>query len=141
MNDEAAFRRQFVNSLRAHCLCEYMSSMNKVGVPDIHIVHRGMAVWPELKFVTSWPKSQEANVLGHRFSGPQLTFLKRVDAQGGLGLGVVGFRDGRQWKCVALRQWNIRPDGTVTKGQIGRHREMALDNGFALAFLTVVERA
>jgi len=141
MSDEAAFRRLFVSSLRPHCLCEYMSSMNKVGVPDIHIVHRGRAVWPELKFVTSWPKSREANVLHHRFSGPQLTFLKRVDAQGGLGLGVVGFRDGKKWKCVALRQWNIRHDGTVTKSEIERHRVMSFDNGFALTFLTILERA
>jgi hypothetical protein len=141
MSNEAEFRRRLVRAIQPHCFCEYMSSMNKVGILDTHIIFEGVAVWAELKFFDKWPKRDTSNVLGHRFTGPQLAFMGRVDRNGGRAFGVVGFRDDqRRWCLVLLRRSAINDDGTVTKAVIKSHAGLLLnDQGFAEKFFSAIK--
>ena len=140
MSAEAKFRRAFETAIRRHVpLLAYMASMTRAGVPDEYTIVDGRSHWLELKAFDKWPKSPEANVLDHRFSGPQLAFMRRVDAAGGRGLGVVGFGD--PWRCVVVRVHNIGADGTLSRHQIERHRHLVLDTWFPEKFLTLITRS
>ena len=142
MSTEAKFRRAWETALRRHIpLLAYMASMNREGVPDEHAVVDGRCYWLELKALSVWPKSTDANVLKHRFTGPQLAFLRRTDRAGGRGLGVIGFKVAGIWQCVVLRTHDIGEDGTVSRREIERHRRLALDDYFPQRFLTILTRS
>lgn len=140
---EAEFRRRFVSALRPHCLCEYMSSMNKTGVPDVHVViDGGRAAWLELKAVDGLPSRDGSNVLGHRFTGPQLAFAARVVRRGAVGAGVIGFKRQRNWYCALVPLGDIGADGTVTKTVLTTLPAHALAaEFFAPRFLESLKRA
>jgi hypothetical protein len=136
---EAKFRRAFERALRSHTpLLEHMASMHRAGVPDEYLLD-GRSYWLELKAVEVKTKSEDANVLEHRFSGPQIAFLRRVDRAGGRGLGVVGFPD--PWRCIVLRVHDIGDGGTLSRREIARHRQMVLDAWFHIRFLTTLTRS
>lgn len=138
---EAEFRRRFVASLKTHCLCEYMSSMNKKGVPDVHLIVRGRVFWLELKALEDLPARGNSNILSHRFDGTQLAFLDRVNRNGGDGLGVIGFRDSQRiWHCTTIRRDGINDDGTVTKDRYLGLRPLAVDHTFGPRFITLINR-
>jgi hypothetical protein len=142
MSAEAKFRRAFETALRRHTpFLSYMSSMNVAGVPDEYMLVDGHCYWIELKAVAKWPVKPTSNILEHRFSGPQLTYLQRVDRAGGRGLGVIGWRDGRKWVCACLRTHDIGSDGTVTKNELDRHPHFIVDDCFHSRFLRLVERS
>jgi hypothetical protein len=142
MSTEAKFRRAWEAALRRHIpLLAYMASMNREGVPDEHAILEGRCYWLELKAFDGWPKSLDANVLGHRFTGPQLTFLRKVDRAQGRGLGVVGFQVDGVWNCVCLRVHDIGDDGAVSRREIERHRWLPLDDSFPHQFLTLLTRS
>lgn len=135
---EADFRRVFVRALRPHvALIEYMSAMSQGGIPDVYLLSAGRHFWIELKAVDHWPRSPDANVLAHPFTGPQLTFMRRVEAGGGRALGVVGF-DG--WSCVAIRPHRLG-DGRLSRAEIERHRRLPVDSRFAGRFLETLARS
>lgn len=138
---EARFRRAFESALRRHTpLLAYMASMTRAGVPDEYMIVDGRSYWLELKAVDGpLPKSPDANVLGHRFSGPQLSFMNRVDRAGGRGLGVVGFPD--PWRCVVVRVGAIGVDGTLSRRVVERHRHLPVDRWFNERFLTLISRS
>lgn len=118
-----------------------MASMTRAGVPDEYLIVDGRSFWLELKAVSKWPKTGAANVLAHRFSGPQLRFMHKADLAGGRGLGVIGWiRDG-VWVCACLRVHDIGADGTVTGDELGRHPVMPLDPWFHTRFLRVLARS
>lgn len=142
MSAEADFRRAFEAAIRRHIpLLAYMSSMNRAGVPDEYAIVDGRSYWIELKAVAKWPKRETSNVLAHRFSGPQLTFMRRVDAAGGRGLGVVGWQRDGAWRCVALRVHDIAGDGSLSRADLARARELTLDDWFHVRFLRLLRRA
>jgi hypothetical protein len=104
---------------RSFDVCEYMSSMNRSGIPDLHVVvDGGRSCWLELKFVGQWPADETSNALRHKFSPQQMNFLRRTAKAGGLGMGVVGYKIGRDRVATFLRQEDIREDGGVTKAQL-----------------------
>lgn len=113
--------------------------MTREGVPDEYLIVDGRSYWLELKAVDPKTKSADANVLGHQFSGAQTAFLGRVDRAGGRGLGVVGFP--RPWRCIVLRAHDIARDGTLSRREIGRHREIVIDAWFHTRFLNVITRS
>ena len=115
-------------------LLDHMASMTGTGIPDMHMIVDGRAYWLELKFIKRWPKSPDANVLEHRFTGAQLAYLRRVDRARGRGLGVVGFED----RCVVLRVHDIGDGGTLTRREIDRHRHLRMDAWFHTRFLTLM---
>jgi hypothetical protein len=140
VSHEAQFRRAFEAALRRRVsLLAYMASMMRSGVPDEYLLYEGRSYWLELKAIVDWPKGLDANVLAHRFTGPQLAYMRRVDAGGGRGLGVVGFGD--PWACVVVRVHNLGADGTLTRRQIERHRVLPLDTWFADRFLNLITRS
>lgn len=120
--------------------------MNRAGVPDEHMIDdRGRAVWIELKAVARWPVRSPTNALEHRFSGPQLTFMRRVDAAGGRALGVVGWEHGAGWRCAALRVHDIGAQGTLSRDDIDRvapHLDVSSSDAaaFAARFMRLVTR-
>lgn len=139
MSGEEDFRRRFVRALRPRCFCEYMASMTATGVPDAHLVVEGRAYWLELKYTDHWPVRGSSNVLGHRFSAPQLAFLRRVDRAGGRGLGVIGYK--KTHLCV-LTPSSIADDGSVSRDRL--QEQLSLDLGhkhFADMFLTLLARS
>jgi hypothetical protein len=144
MSHEAEFRRAWARALAPHTqLLEYMSTMAKAGVPDVHTLvddDGGRAIWCELKAFDHWPKSPEANVLEHRFTGPQRAFMRRVDRAGGRGLGVVGWKEAGRWQCVVLRAHCLGAEGTVSRAEIERHRPLVIDALFASHWATLVRR-
>lgn len=128
---EADFRRAFELALRPHAgFLTAMLTMARAGVPDLHLIDGGLCFWLELKVVDTWPVSESANVLEHRFTGPQVTFLRKVDAAGGLGLGVVGWREGHKWVCVFLGVDDIGAEGTIARRQL--HDPLTLLDGRGL---------
>lgn len=139
---EAKFRGRFVPALKPHCLIEYMASMHKQGVPDIYILHEGHSYWLELKFVDDMPKRDTSNVLKkHNFTGPQLSFLRRVDDNGGKGRGVIGFRDQGTWKCLVAGRERIGDDGTLTLAEFNSHEHLVMDKDFGPRFLDHLRRS
>jgi hypothetical protein len=135
---EARFRRAFELALRQHVpLIQYMASMTQSGISDMYMMFDARAYWLELKFVKRWPKSVDANVLEHRFTGSQLAYLRKVDRARGRGLGVVGFEN----ECVVLRAHDIGDDGTVTRREIDRHRHLRMDAWFHVRFLSTITRS
>lgn len=140
---EADFRRAFELALRPHAgFLTAMLTMARAGVPDLHMIDDGgRCFWLELKVVTgAWPRSPDANVLEHRFTGPQITFLKKVDAAGGRGLGVVGWQEGRRWVCVLLAVGDVGAEGTVSRRQLDARPHLGLDDGQMLLSSIVRER-
>jgi hypothetical protein len=144
--DEAWFRKRLMSELRRQTrCCEYLSSMNRAGVPDVHVVVDGRAFWLELKFTSKWPAREHSNTLDHRFSAPQLSFLRRVTAAGGMGMGVIGFRtdDGssRTW-VAAVDARDLADDGTVSRAALAGSLSLDLgDRDFGSAFLTLLARS
>lgn len=135
---EARFRRAFELAIRQHVpLFDYMSSMNRPGIPDVHMIFDARPYWVELKYVRRWPKSPDANVLEHRFTGAQLAYLRKVDRAGGRGLGVIGFED----RCVVVRVHHIGEDGTISRREIDRHRALRMDAWFHERFLPTITRS
>lgn len=118
--------------------------MNRAGVPDEHMIDdRGRAVWIELKAVARWPVRSSSNALDHRFSGAQLTFMRKVDRAGGRALGVVGWEQDGGWRCVVVRVHDIGADGTLSRDSVDRVA-VHLDVGgpaFAARFMRLVTRA
>jgi len=110
-----------------------MSTMASAGIPDLHAIVDGRAVWIELKAVVDWPRGPDANVLSHRFTGPQLAFLAHVDRARGRGLGVIGWQEEHKWLCTILRVHDIGAEGTVSRREIDRHPVFRVDNGRRLA--------
>lgn len=96
--------------------------MNRAGVPDVHLVHQGRAYWLELKYASQWPTRGYSNVLAHRFSAPQLAFLRRVERAGGRGHGVIGFKS---TSVAVIAASDISDDGTVSRDQL--ESQLALD--------------
>jgi hypothetical protein len=142
MSAEADFRRAFEAALRRHTpLLAYMASMNRAGVPDEYLILNGRSFWLELKAVDKWPKKPGSNILGHRFSGPQLTFMRKVDRAHGRGLGVIGWKEDRVWKCASLRVHDIGTDGTVTRDELNRHPHVVVGPWFHKRFLQLLERS
>lgn len=137
---EKEFRRTFEAAIRRHVpLLEYMASMTRAGVPDEYLIVDGRSYWLELKAVEVSTKKEDANVLSHRFSGPQIAFLERVDRAGGRGLGVVGFP--KPWRCIILRAHDIADDGSLSRREIARHRPLVLDAWFHTRFITTLIRS
>jgi len=139
---EADFRRHLHRSLRQHVgLFSYMASMLKSGIPDVYILDDGRDYWLELKAPkTPWPK--KGNVLAHKFTGQQLSFLRRVDRAGGRGLGAVGWKEDGSWRMVLLRVHEIGDKGTLTREGVSRHRILSLDDpGFVEKMRLVLRRS
>ena len=144
--DEAWFRRRLMTELRRQTrCCEYLSSMNRAGVPDVHVVVDGRAYWLELKFTSKWPAREQSNALDHRFSAPQLSFLRRVTTAGGMGMGIVGFRvDGssKETRVAAFDARDLADDGTVSRERLtGTLSLNFMDPDFAAAFVTLLTRS
>jgi hypothetical protein len=113
-----------------------MSSMNQAGIPDIHIAHCGMAAWLELKFVPKLPKREGSNVLSrHKFSGEQLTFMRKATSQGIVALGVIGYSEGGDVWVVVIAEQAIEKDGSVTLASLREHQAIKLGPAFGAAFL------
>lgn len=140
MKDEADFRRKIVKALRQRArACEYLSSMNRAGVPDVHLIHQGRAYWLELKYTDQWPVRGSSNVLEHRFSSPQLAFMRRAERAGGRGHGVIGFRN---TSVAIIPASDIADNGTVSRDQLQSQLALDLsDNFFADSFLTLLTRS
>jgi hypothetical protein len=138
--DEADFRRKLIKALRQRArACEYLSSMNRAGVPDVHLVHQGRAYWLELKYAGQWPARGSSNVLAHRFSSPQLAFLRRVERAGGRGHGVIGFKS---TSVAVIAVSDISDDGTVSRDQLEGQLTLDLsDIYFADSVLTLLARS
>lgn len=115
--------------------------MNVAGVPDEYMLDNGHSYWIELKAVSKWPKKPDSNVLEHRFSGPQLTYLRRVDRAGGRGFGVIGWLDDRKWVCACLRTHDIGADGTISKQELDRHPHLVVDDWFHTRLMLLLERS
>ena len=142
MSAEAKFRRAFETAFRRHSpFLSYMSSMSVAGIPDEYLLVNGHSYWIELKAVSKWPKKPSSNILEHRFTGPQLTYLRRVDRAGGRGVGVIGWLDDKKWVCVCLRTHDIGDDGTVTKSELDRHPHLLVDAWFHKRFLRLLGRS
>lgn len=142
MSAEAKFRRAFETALRRHSpFLSYMSSMNVAGIPDEYMLVEGRGYWIELKAVSKWPKKPTSNILEHRFSGPQLSYLRRVDRAGGRGFGVIGWQDQRKWVCACLRAHDIGDDGTVSKLELDRHPHFVVDDWFYTRVMLHLERS
>lgn len=143
--DESQFRRQLVSELKKVLpCCEYLSSMNRSGVPDVHAIVDGRAHWLELKFTDKWPVRGPSNVLDHRFTPPQLSFMRRVERAGGRGYGVIGYRinDSRKTMVAALAVSDINDNGTVTRDQLQSALALDLsDKLFAWAFAEMLARS
>ena len=113
--------------------------MNRAGVPDLHLIHDGQVFWLELKYAGQWPASASANVLAHRFSAPQLAFLRRVERAGGRGHGVIGYQ---RTKVAVIAAGDIADDGTVSRGQLESQLTLDLsDVFFADSMLTLLARS
>jgi len=141
MSFEAKFRRKLEGALMPHVsLMSYMSSMSKSGIPDEHLIHDGRAYWLELKAVEKWPKKNASNVLKHRFTAPQLAFMRRTDEAKGRGFGVIGWNDGL-WRCIAVRVHRIADDGSISKEEIDKHAVLTLDPWFHARFLNLIHRS
>jgi hypothetical protein len=139
---EAKFRRAFEAAIRRHVpLHAYMASMTRAGVPDEYFIIDGRSFWLELKAVSKWPVKPDSNILEHRFSGAQLTFMRKVDRAGGRGLGFIGWKDGRVWKCAALRVHDIDDQGTVSLNELNRHPHLVVDEWFHKRFLRLLGRS
>lgn len=120
MSLEAKFRRHLEHTLRPHVdLFAYMSSMNRAGVPDVYILDHGRSLWAELKAIDSLPRSQDANVLTrHKFTGPQVSFLRKVARAQGLAMGLVGLSEPRgQWRIVKIAIADMGDDGSLAKSK------------------------
>jgi len=136
---ESEFRRRLVRALSGLHV-EYMSSMNRPGIPDIHMIVEGRAFWIELKAFDTWPKRPGSNVLKrHRFTGPQLAFMSAVDEAGGRGLGLICDPEGR---VIAVRRHHLADDGALSAIEARRHRGLWLgDPNFAQRFWSLLTRA
>lgn len=119
--------------------------MNRSGVPDLHVVVDGRAHWLELKFTDKWPVRGPSNVLDHRFTPPQLSFMRRVERAGGRGHGVIGFRtnnNSNKTLVATVAVGDINDDGTVSRDQL--QSMLALDMSdklFAETFTELLARS
>ena len=120
VRDERSFRIAYERVLREHgAFYAYMSSMNRHGIPDLFVQHRGIGSWQELKFAEHLSARTKTGALGHKFTGPQRAFLRGVTENAGLGIGVVGHlgaSGGVQVSYVFSHE--IEDDGQVTVGRI-----------------------
>lgn len=91
LSSEKEFRVVYEQELRkAGAFSAYMASMERQGIPDLHVCWNGIMVWQELKFITALPAREGSGILGHRVTGQQRLFLSDVCDQGGLGVVAVG---------------------------------------------------
>ena len=108
IRDERSFRIAYERVLREHgAFYAYMSSMNRQGIPDLFVQHRGIGSWQELKFAEHLSSRTKTGSLGHKFTGPQRAFLRGVteNATGGVQVSYVFSHE-------------IEEDGQVTVGRI-----------------------
>jgi len=135
VKDEEEFRHTLQRRLKADATTWYMSSMNRVGVPDLFVAYRGVGIWIELKYVTELPKRASSNVLKkHNVTGPQRSFLRRAWKQKLPAFVVIGH--GTDVYTVAPQA--LQEDGGITLATLQSHRSIDLSSpSFAAAFLAV----
>ena len=122
VKDEKDLREKMEDSIRrAGVFIEYMSSMNKAGIPDWYVASGGVAAWVELKFAGLLSSAASRGALDHRFTGPQRRFLRDNAQRGCLSLGCIGFTvpsDKPHDFRVALLPWHQLGMEEERRGQV-----------------------
>lgn len=131
---EANFRAYLVRCLQRDVFVEYISSMTRGGIPDLHMVWPpdGTAVWAELKAIRAPEETASRKVASdYGFTSLQRSWLCRVEEAGGVGLGIVGIKNGRRWEAVMFRAPNLPGKGLSWSDIDVRPRLLIADGCYA----------
>lgn len=136
MKNETDFRQRVEKLLKDECAVYYMSSMNRAGIPDLHVIYDQVCGWFELKFVQSLPKSPQARVLDHTLSGGQRRFLKAASGRGIQALALVGYLIDDEPQAVCIPYQDFDEKGNIRKETLLSYDPIPVDNSFARVFLS-----
>lgn len=132
-DEEAKFRGKVVECLKGDVFVEFISSMTRAGIPDLHMIWQpeGTAVWAELKAISAPEKrtARTKRASSYGFTGLQRSWLERTVEAGGLGFGLVGVRNEKnRWEAVVIPALEL-PRGALNWSDLDGRPRLILTRG------------